>query len=113
VSRSGAPRTGWSESSIAPPGNGGPQTFRVTHPFHPLQGRVFQLIECRPTWGEYRVFFQDDSGQLRRLPRQWTDLGPADPTLIVGAGRAHFRYDDLCRLVDLIGRRSRGDGHEC
>jgi hypothetical protein len=25
-----------------------------------------------------------------------------DPTVVVGAGRAHFRYDDLCRLADLL-----------
>src|SRR5262249_5484314 len=84
----------WREPSIAPPAGGAPQTFRVTHPFHPLRGRVFPLIECRQTWGEYRVFFQDDAGQLARLPRQWTDLIPDDPTVIIGAGRAHFRYDD-------------------
>jgi len=64
------------------------------------------LIESRPTWGEYRVFFHDDSGQLRRLPQQWTDRGPADPTVMVGAGRAHFRYDDLVQLVDLLTRLS-------
>jgi hypothetical protein len=94
----------WSELSIAPLTSGAPQTFRVTHPFHPLHGRVFQLIECRQTWGEYRVFFHDDAGQLGRLPRQWTDLSPADPTTMIGAGRAHFRYDDLGRLVDLLMR---------
>jgi hypothetical protein len=22
--------------------------------------------------------------------------------VVVGAGRAHFRYDDLCRLADLL-----------
>jgi hypothetical protein len=24
--------------------------------------------------------------------------------VVVGAGRAHFRYDDLCRLADLLTR---------
>jgi hypothetical protein len=52
----------WREPSIAPLTGGAPQTFRVTHPFHPLSGRTFQLIECRQTWGEYRVFFHDDGG---------------------------------------------------
>jgi hypothetical protein len=94
----------WREPSIAPLTDGAPQIFRVTHPFHPLHGRTFQLIECRQTWGEYRVFFHDDAGQLARLPRQWTDLAVDDPTVMVGAGRAHFRYDDLCRLVDLLTR---------
>ena len=51
-------------------------------------------------------------GQLVRLPRQWTDVAPDDPTVVVGAGRAHFRYDDLCRLADLLTRlatRASGD----
>jgi hypothetical protein len=29
---------------------------------------------------------------------------PDNPTVVVGAGRAHFRYDDLCRLADLLTR---------
>ena len=43
---------------------------------------------------------------------------PDDPTVEVGAGRAHFRYDDLCRLADLLTRLDAqlpGDGadREC
>ena len=62
------PRTDWREQSIAPPASGEAQTFRVTHPFHPLHGRTFPLVDCRQTWGEDRVYFHDDSGQLARLP---------------------------------------------
>ena len=65
---------------------------------------MFQLVDCRQTWGEDRVYFYDDSGQLARLPLPWTDVVPDDPTTEVGAGRAHFRYDDLCRLADLVTR---------
>jgi hypothetical protein len=53
----------------------------------PLRGRTFQLVDCRPTWGEDRVYFHDDSGQLARLPLQWTDVVPDDPTVEVGADR--------------------------
>jgi hypothetical protein len=63
---------------------------------------TFQLVDCRQTWGEDRVYFHDDSGQLARLPRQWTDVAPNDPAVVLGSGRAHFRYDDLCRLADLL-----------
>jgi hypothetical protein len=76
----------------------------VTHPFHPLRDRTFELVDCRQTWGEDHVYFHDDSGQLARLPRQRTDVAPDDPTVVVGAGRAHFRYHDLCRLADLVTR---------
>ena len=98
----------WRELSTAPPAIGEIQAFRVTHPFHPLHGRTFQLVDCRQTWGEDRVYFYDDSGQLARLPLQWTDVVPDDPTTEVGAGRAHFRYDDLCRLADLVTRLDAG-----
>ena len=90
--------------SIAPPASGEAQTFRVTHPFHPLRDRSFQLVDCRQTWGEDRVYFYDDSGHLARLPLQWTDVVADHATVVVGAGRAHFRYDDLCRLADLLTR---------
>jgi len=66
----------WRELSIAPRPSGEAQTFRVTHPFHPLRGRTFQLVDCRQTWGEDRVYFYDDVGQLARLPLQWTDVLP-------------------------------------
>ncbi|MCB1873320.1 MAG: hypothetical protein KDI49_15190 [Gammaproteobacteria bacterium] len=33
------------------------QFFRVTHPFHPLLGREFTLVDRRTTWGEDRVYF--------------------------------------------------------
>jgi uncharacterized protein DUF5372 len=97
-------RTRWREQSIAPLASGEAQTFHITHPFHPLRGRTFQLVDYRQTWGEDRVYFHDDSGQLARLPLQWTDVVPDDPTVVVGAGRAHFRYHDLCRLADLLTR---------
>jgi hypothetical protein len=96
------PRRHWRELSIVPQASGEAETFRVTHPFHPLCGRTFQLVDCRQTSGEDRVYFYDDSGHLARFPLQWTDVVPDDPTVVVGAGRAHFRYDDLCRLADLL-----------
>ena len=54
------------------------------------------------------MYFYDDSGQFARLPVHWTDVEPDDPLVAVGAGRAHFRYDDLCRLADLLMRRTAG-----
>jgi len=76
------------------------------------------LVDGRQTWGEDRVYFYDDSGHLARLPLQWTDVVADDPTVVVGAGRAHFRFDDLCRLADLLMRLdapppSAGADREC
>jgi hypothetical protein len=35
------------------------QKFQITHPFHPLHGRQYELIDMRCTWGEDRVYYYD------------------------------------------------------
>jgi hypothetical protein len=82
----------------------------VTHPFHPLRGREFTLLAHRNNWGEDRVFFVDDRGQLVSLPAQWTSLAPPDPFVILAAGRSAFRVTDLLELAHLIERLRRADG---
>jgi hypothetical protein len=47
----------------APDCDGATQTFRVTHPFHPLLGRELRLVTFRQNWGEKRAYFYDDSGR--------------------------------------------------
>jgi hypothetical protein len=74
----------------------------VTHPFHPLHGRSFELVTYRKTWGEDRVFFHE-GGRLRALPADWTDAADAPVFVALAEGRAHFRPDDLLRLVELVG----------
>lgn len=74
----------------------------MTHPFHPLHGRAFALESCRRAWGERRVYFYDQEGELRHLPASWTDVEEIDPFVAVAKGRAHFRPGDLLRLSDLV-----------
>ena len=74
----------------------------MTHPFHPLHGREFEMIEYRQAWGERRVYFLDPSGQMQRLPASWTDIGGEDPFVTVAAGRSPLRLEDLLQLVDLL-----------
>jgi hypothetical protein len=76
----------------------------VTHPFHPLFGKEFTLIDRRLTWGEDRVYYHDETGQLTRLPASWTSVGPANLFETISAGRAHFRTADLLQLSALIQR---------
>ncbi len=103
--------------SNAVDGKDAKQLFRVTHPFHPLCGREFVLVELGKVWGEERVYFHDDHGSLRRLPASWTSICAEDPFVVVSAGRAFFRVADLLRLVELVTNvegsdRSEKDG-EC
>jgi len=78
----------------------------VTHLFHPWFGREFSLVTYRLNWGEERVYFHDDTGQLAVIPARWTSVFPADPFVAVSAGRSPFRFAqlrELARLVQQIG----------
>jgi Family of unknown function (DUF5372) len=83
----------------------------VTHPFHPWRDREFAFVVARRTWGEDRVFFFDEEGVQRSLPRAWTDMADVDPFVALAAGRTLFRVEDLLALVELIAGLRGGGGH--
>jgi len=60
------------------------------------------LVVYRHTWGEDRVFFHLTDDRLHSLPAAWTDVGPNDPFVVMSAGRALFRYEDLLVLNRLM-----------
>jgi hypothetical protein len=76
----------------------------VTHPFHPLVGREFEVVTVRNNWGENRVHYHDERGRLVSIPTPWTSLGAEDPFVVVAAGRACMRVADLIRLAEIIER---------
>src|SRR5208282_4812472 len=57
VPRTDARSSFYAKPSSAPDLSGASQTFRVTHPFHPLCGREFTLVTYRRDWGGHRVYF--------------------------------------------------------
>lgn len=61
-------------------------------------------MERRNTWGEDRVYFHDDAGDLKRMPAAWTSAADPNAFETVSAGRAHFRTEDLLQLTMLIAR---------
>ena len=75
--------------------------MRVTHPFHPLAGREFDLVVRKHTWAEDRVFFVGDDGRLRSVSAGWSDVIAPDP-FVVAAGRSPLRVADLLALVRLV-----------
>jgi len=87
--------------SNAPDADREERRFRVTHPFHPLFGREFELVHYRQCWGEDRVFYLDEGEELRSLPARWTSAVAADPLVVVSAGRSMFRVADLLELSKL------------
>ena len=79
----------------------------VTHPFHPLSGAEFEVLDHRHNWGEDRVTLADAEGRLFSLPACWTTVSPVDPVVAIAAGRLAFRLADLSRLADLIAELTR------
>lgn len=100
----------WHESSIAPNPCGARQTFRVTHPFHPLHGREFVLLTSIRQWNKDRVYFQDDQGRTLSMRTQWTSVFSPSPLVMLGAGRSAFRADDLLELARILrGLKPKGN----
>ena len=102
--RSIAPRTDGTTSSTTPHGESSERHFRVIHPFHPLFGQEFELVDRRTNWGENRVYFFDARGQVQSISASFTDVAGVDVFVDVAAGRSYFRFDDLIQLAALLER---------
>ena len=92
----------WTSLSNTPDTKAECRRFRVTHPFHPLFGHEFNLVDYRNCWAEERVFYVDETDQVRSLPACWTSAAADDPFVVLSAGRSHFRVSDLIELADLV-----------
>lgn len=55
----------------------------------------------RLNWGEERVYFHDDAGQLVAIPARFTSVFPADPFVAVSKGGSPFRFAELRELARL------------
>jgi len=83
--------------------------LRVTHPFHPLFDKEFELVGFRNSWKKACVEFIDEHGVGICVPLEWTDASEMDPFLRFSQGRSHFRVEELLRLADLVAAISLGD----
>ena len=76
---------------------------RITHPFHPRFGEELELLDRQQMWGDDRVYLQV-GGNAVMVPAGWTSLVGPDPIVVIGAGRARLRVDDLVELASLLRR---------
>jgi Family of unknown function (DUF5372) len=49
---------------------------------------------------------------MRFLPARWTSMAAPDPFVLVAAGRAYFRLEDLIRLQDRLKELQRMNARE-
>jgi hypothetical protein len=78
--------------------------FASTHPFHPLHGHEFELVDRRQAWGEDPVYYQAGR-EFKKLPATWMSAAAVPPFVALSVGRALFRTEDLLALVALIYER--------
>jgi hypothetical protein len=74
----------------------------VTHPFHPLAGKVFDIVDRRCFDGGEYVYLEIRPGVVQGVPVAWTSLGATDPFIAMAAGRSTFRVDALLRLAEIV-----------
>ncbi|MBC8167559.1 MAG: hypothetical protein H7Y20_17025 [Bryobacteraceae bacterium] len=72
------------------------------HPFHPLYGQEFEQLGSREGLPGDRLYFEDHHGRAASIPKHFTDLGPIDPTVVIGRGQCLFRVADLLELCSLM-----------
>ena len=89
---------------IAPIPNKEGRQIRITHPFHPLSGKQFDLVEHRCIFTESFVYFHDAEGHLREIPSAWTDFVKGDAFVELAAGCSQLHTGCLLELADLVGR---------
>ena len=101
------------EGVTAPHVNQLKRCFTVTHPFHPLYQRQFELLSYRKSWGREYIDFRHENGESGAIPLAWTDADQPDPFLTVAQGRAVFRVAELLQLVELIDLTIQAKVDEC
>ena len=81
----------------------------MTHPFHPLSGRQFEVVSMHRSGGGWRVYFADADQHPSSISTSFTDLSAPDPFVVQAAGRCYFRIPELLELVRLVAEL-RGTG---
>ena len=94
--------------STAPNSSDKHRRVRITHPFHPLCSKEFDLIEHKCLFGESYLFFCHPSGHLRQIPAVWTDFLKTDAFVEVAAGRSSLHADFLLQLTELLKQLKEG-----
>jgi hypothetical protein len=97
--------------SIAPIPSHEVRQIRITHPFHPMSGQQFDLVEHRCIFAESFVYFHDSDGHLREIPSAWTDSVKGDAFVEMASGRSQLHAGCLLELVDLIDRLGKVRAH--
>lgn len=80
----------------------GTEKFTITHPFHPMKGKTFGLIERKLVWCDDRILYLDKDSNLRLIQTNFTDIYEEGPFVAISNGRCDITFDSLVSLVNII-----------
>jgi hypothetical protein len=73
---------------------------RITHPFHPLTGQSFPILQGKRISGIDTLFLRGSDRGTFAVPREWTDQ--ADPSPLAALGLPPTILEARC-LLTLVG----------
>lgn len=85
----------------------GRKTFKIIHQFIPQYGQEYEFIDRRLNWGEDRVVYFDEDGNVATILTSWTDVLELDKFVLQSNGRSNFRYEDLVEVSEILKYWSR------
>jgi hypothetical protein len=74
----------------------------VTHPFHPLAGKRFQVLKRRKVGGRELLSLLDEGKGPIALLREWTDQAPPSPYAGVLEKPPILEAACLLKLLELV-----------
>src|SRR4051794_10438899 len=90
-------------SSPTAPGHSGLSgSAQITHPFHPLNGQSFPVLQCKRIGGIDTLFLRGTDRGTFAVPREWTDQADPSPLAALGLPPTVLEARCLLALVDLL-----------
>jgi hypothetical protein len=95
-------------SSTAPCHRALSGSAQITHPFHPLKGQTFPILQSKRISGKDLLFLRGTDRGTFAVPREWTDQADPSPLAAVGLPPTILEARCLLALVELLRPLSAG-----
>ena len=74
----------------------------ISHPFHPLRGRRFEVLKKRRVAGVDTLILRELERGTLSIPREWTDWADPSPYNSLAQPSQRLAADSLFELVGLL-----------
>jgi len=74
----------------------------ITHPFHPLRGKRYEILFCRTLNNQDIFSLKDPNLEISAILREWTDRADPDPYQFLSSSPPVLSFIHLLQLSDLL-----------